>query len=473
MKYFKYSFLILILFSLSCKKDFLNIDDKSEIIRQEYVTDLQSTGEFLNGIYIKLSSEFYKGFHQIYPDLIADNIKPSSTGYSLIDPYNWSQKASTSGGSDANYMWLMGYQIIHSCSFVLEKADEYKAEGSAKADNMKAQAYALRALVHSVLVNIFAQPFNYTSDASHPGIPYVTTSDWAQPVTRNTVAEVYIQIINDLRASLPLFDQAPTNVLLMNRNAAKALLARVFLFKGDYLSAKNTAYEVATAVPIMTGSIYPSKLFTPEETEALFQLFPSSFSVNSTSYQTNFQGSYFSGPEWQVQFLATSDIASLITQDPLDVRNSWIKSGGIGQDTIVKYPVDVIPGFNPSSESYYPTLFRSSEMYLTAAESYAQLNIEDSARFYLDEIRKRANPSAAPTTATGQDLLDIIYTERRKELAFEGLRMFDLLRWKKGVNRQDATNSAAQNLPYPSSKAVAPIPVVDVKVTGLTQNPGY
>ena len=113
-------------------------------------------------------------------------------------------------------------------------------------------------------------------------------------------------------------------------------------------------------------------------------------------------------------------------------------------------------------------------MYLTAAEAYAKVNREDSAKYFLDAIRMRANSSASPTTATGNALLDIIYTERRKELAFEGLRMFDLLRWKKGVARSaDVTNGAPLSLPYPSNKAIAPIPPGDIKIGGLQQNPGY
>jgi hypothetical protein len=70
-------------------------------------------------------------------------------------------------------------------------------------------------------------------------------------------------------------------------------------------------------------------------------------------------------------------------------------------------------------------------------------------------------------------LLDLIYKERRKELAFESLRMYDLQRWKKGVNRIDVMAGSPANLPYPSNKAIAPIPLSDVKLAGLTQNQDY
>jgi hypothetical protein len=112
-------------------------------------------------------------------------------------------------------------------------------------------------------------------------------------------------------------------------------------------------------------------------------------------------------------------------------------------------------------------------MYLTTAESYARLNNEDSARYFLNEIRTRANIPIVTSSVTGTTLMDTIYQERRREFAFEGLRMFDLLRLKKGVNRSDAWGSSVQTLPYPSDKAIAPLPQNDVKVAGLSQNIGY
>src|SRR5262249_42187152 len=123
--------------------------------------------------------------------------------------------------------------------------------------------------------------------------------------------------------------------------------------------------------------------------------------------------------------------------------------------------------------AYYLTAIRSSEMYLTASESYAQLNNEDSARYYLNQIRTRAAIPAITNAVTGAALLDSIYLERRRELAFEGLRMFDLQRWKKGINRVDGWNASALTLPYPSDKAIAPIPANDVIILGLQQNNGY
>lgn len=459
---------VLLFITSSCKKDFLDVSDNSFVLRQEYVKDIATTNDYLNGIYVGLGRDFYSGFINIYPDLIADNIKPRSS--SLSSHYNWAQIVDNNT-TNMSSTWSSGYQFIRSCSFVLEKSKDFKSQHPGMADNIMAQAYALRAFGHFLLVNFFAQSYNFTAEASHPGIPYITTSDWTQPFSRQTVAEVYTEMITDLENAIDLFSSSSVNPLFFNRNAAKALLARVYLFKGDYTNAKNMAVDIMKEVPIMSATDYPSKLFTDKDPEALFQIPPAS-TVAGSSYNVNLQGRYFIGSSSQVRFLATADIAELLTADPMDKRKAWITTSTLGK-TITKYPKDVVPGFNPTSNSYYQTILRSSEMCLTAAEAYANLNNTDSAWYYLDAIRQRANPAAVPTTANGTALLDSIYLERRKELAFEGLRMFDLLRWKKGVTRLDPVSPSVASLPYPSEKAIAPIPAPDVTIASLPQNPGY
>lgn len=470
MKHAKYVFIFFALLTgiTSCKKDFLEMTETSSILRQEYVKDLQTTADFHNGIYVLLT-QFY-GTILIYPEIIADNIKPRRSTF--VVHYSWNQ-LTESNSVNMNSAWVEGYKIIRSCSFVLEKAEEYRDQDPVTADNMKAEAYAIRAMVNFFLINTFAQSYNFSPDGSHPGIPFVTTYDWTQPVTRNSVKEVYDGMISDLTTAIPLYKNASHNALLFNSNAAKALLARVYLFKGEYQLAKNLATEVTVAVPLLTGPDYPSKLFTPQETEALFQLVPSSAAAGGT-FNTNFQGRFFVGSSSQVSFISTRDLADLLTASQTDARKAWITIGSLGR-TITKYPVNVVPNFNPASGAYYQTLIRSSEMFLTAAESYAMLGaaFEDSARIHLDYIRQRADPAASPTTATGTDLIDSIRTERRKELAFEGMRMFDLLRWKKEVFRSDPTNPTLQQLSYPNNKAIAPIPSHDVNLLKLPQNPGY
>jgi hypothetical protein len=473
MNSYKLFFIIIVLTisMVSCKKDFLEVPDKTTLLRQAYVTDLKTTGEFLNGIYLMLARDFYYGFNLVYPEIAADNVKPVPNSDNLTSHYTWNQFADNESSTrfaavhvNMNQSWFTGYKIITSCNFILETIDRYRDQGAEKADDMKGQAYALRALVHFMLTNIFAQSYLFSADGSHIGIPYVTSSEWAGRVERTSVADFYGRVIDDLNNALELLSSNPSGLRYLNRNATKALLSRVYLFQGNYAAAKNMAREVIAVVPIMKTN-YPKNLFTSTETEALFQLAP-----NSDTYFTNFPGMFFT-PDYQYRFVATSDIAQLLNENPNDLRKTWVTLTS-SDWRITKYPKALVSSYPYGPGSYYQTLIRSSEMYLIAAESYAQLQ-NDSAIFYLDEIRKRANPSAAPTTAVGAALLDSVYKERRKELAFEGFRMFDMQRLKKNINRIDAPFPAAKSLSYPSNKAIAPIPLSDVTLAGIEQNQDY
>lgn len=473
----------IITFSLilnSCSKSFLDVDQNtltSTVLKQEYVKDLNSMQEFVNGIYAIISRDFYLGTNQIYPDLIADNVKPVNVyTYTpgMLPHYFWQQNQTDNNNS----LWTIGYQLIRSCNFVLEKIDDLKAENPIRASYLKGEALGIRAFIHFILVNTFAQSYNFTSNGNHPGIPYIKSSDWKTSYIRNSVGEVYSLMENDLKTSMGLLSTAAFNRLTINYYAAKALLARIYLFKEDWRQSKSLALEVVASIPLMTNTqakkMYPDSLFRKGESEALFQLSPSSKRLLSGGYTTSFQGIYFVNAG--NAFLATKEIADILTQNPDDVRKVWVKSGGVGKDSIKKYPTNVIPGFGTSAtdlaRSYYQTLFRSSEMYLTISEAAAKSGDETMARTYLDTIRQRANPMSKTTIVSGAALLDSIYLERRKELAFEGLRMFDLLRWKKPVSRLDVSNGAPTSLPYPSTNAISPIPYIDSK-NGIPQNPGY
>jgi tetratricopeptide (TPR) repeat protein len=456
----------------SCKKDFLEVVDTTVLLQEGYVVDLTTTEHFLNGIYLQMGSIYADGAILIYPEVIGDNIKPYAKGIdNYNDMYGWSQSVSKKTSYNGYAHWYNEYRIIRSCNFTIEKSNEFKAENPAKADSIKGQALAIRAWMNFGLVNMFAQSYNYTSDGSHPGIPVIKTSDVEESVRRQTVAEVYDAMINDLHEALKLLPTTVSNKQVMNYYATKALLARIYLFKEDYQQAKNIATEVLDRYPIMLTN-YPSKLYTTAETEALFYLPPGS----SNNYNTYFEGYYtiydVARPT-DLNYIASADIAQLFNAYPTDKRNTWVKYDVSKGWLINKFPSGVTGSYSSAKGDYYQTFFRSSEMALTAAEAFVKLNNEDSARYFLNTIRSRAGIPILSSAIIGTSLMDSVRNERRKEMAFDGIRFYDLLRWKQAVARKDALNANSENLAYPSLKAVAPIPLDDVNIAGLPQNEGY
>lgn len=449
----------------SCSKGFLEVTDKTVLLKQGYVTDLSTTGDYLNGVYVRLATRFFSGNELPYGEMTADNMKPVIGG-SFSSQYSWDQLANSTGESNMNALWQTGYAMIRDCSFVVAAADRYRQENPAKADDLKGQALGIRALVHFVLVNTFAQHYGYTEGGGHPGVPYITTDDIGTAVSRQSVAEVYAGMENDLKTAMSLLEAAPIVIERFNYQAAKALLARVYLFSGEFAPARDLAVEILGDVPPITDD-YPGAWYTPRESEALFRLPPGAY---ADGYEVIFTG-YYTNPA-ALNYLATEDVALLLTAQEDDRRAAWVTASESGW-LVTKFPEGAVGTFPLPYGDYYEVLLRSTEMCLTAAEACAELGQEEEARRYLDIIRQRAIPGTAPATESGEQLRDAIRLERRKELAFDGLRMFDLQRWQLSVYREDATSEEVRYLPYPSDRAISPIPQQDVDLSGLTQNKGY
>lgn len=474
---------LIALISGSCKKSFLDVENNSSLYRQSYVKDLNTMEQFKNGIYVMLNSDYSNGIGAAYPELAADNLKPLASGtQALMSHYSWAQLASdkqeyyaSETSTSMNGIWKTGYLIIRACSFVIEDVDKYRDESPEKADDIKGQALAIRAMAHFKLVNIFAQGYNYTAEASHPGIPYITTSDITKHFSRQTVAVVYDDMIDDLVKAIQLMPVNVTDTRFMNQAAAKALLARIYLFKEDYNNAKSLATEVCNQFPLLSiANGYPNDLFIekkPAQSEILYRLTP----VTQPGITSSFLGSKLRGST--LLYTATNDIARILTENTGDVRRNWVQSAS-GAWNVMKFPQGVTPELGLTSSAspqtaYYHPVIRSSEMFLTVSEAAVKTGDENTARSYLDVIRRRANPAIASVSATGQSLLDSIYKERRKELCFEESRLYDLQRWKLGVHRVDVLTGMPKDLIYPNDKAISPIHLIDVSLEGLQQNEGY
>ena len=116
-------------------------------------------------------------------------------------------------------------------------------------------------------------------------------------------------------------------------------------------------------------------------------------------------------------------------------------------------------------------VIRLSEMMLIKAEACANISGKEAeAQSTLFAITKRADANEVMPAETGQALKDKILLERRKELAFEGFRLFDLARHKKSFikYRQDA---GSIEITAPSNNTILPIPVREVNANpNMKQN---
>jgi hypothetical protein len=125
-------------------------------------------------------------------------------------------------------------------------------------------------------------------------------------------------------------------------------------------------------------------------------------------------------------------------------------------------------------------VIRLAEVYLIAAECANRTNDDADAQVWLNTLMANRDPLFPGYGDTGPALLNDIVTERRKELAFEGDRFYDLQRLGLAVNRTsqngDDPTGDALNIPFGYFARLMPIPQQELlrnPTIAKQQNPGY
>src|SRR5882724_2519952 len=328
------------------------------------------------------------------------------------------------------------------------------------------EAYAVRALLHFELVRNYCHP--YTLSPNDPGIPIVTTFDATVLPGRGTVKDVYTQIIADLEKAYTLLT-VYRGTAYFSKYAARALEARVYQNMGDWANASTTALDVinnsgwsmlaATAYVSPSGSISTSaakSTYSPggywsnpavqssTKSETLFEV-GSDLNSNNGFDQLGVIYLQVSGGYGDILgtdalynlYSATDARKGLLVQAPVGYR------GGQGGNTNLNYKY---PNPGGSGDHDDTKVLRLSDIILIAAEAYYNAGDFTNANKYLNMVAQQRDPTFTGWADTGAPVLDDILIERRKELAFEGSRLWDLVRlgrsWTKIKNQSPLTTVA-------------------------------
>lgn len=451
----------------SCSKDFLNRTPYTSLpvdVALSTEGDLQVA---LRGAYAGLRAvvnqagttvpDLYGRTIPVLGDVMADNAYVSvqnSNRYVLYNTYSISVSDANADG-----LWASAYNVILRCNNIINSS----LTGSANINQYKGEALAIRALLYFELVRFFAKPYN--DNPASPGVPIVTTYNLTQKPARNTVAEVYTQILNDLTQAYTQMTLY-TNSSQFSKYAARALQAKVYLHKGDYANAKTAALDVINngGFTLVTTANYAAYWSNPairtDKVETLFEV--SSDAVNNLGFDAL---GYIYSQSGYGDLLASDSLYALFSST--DIRRSLYATGtrgGLASVFVNKYP-------SISGDRSDTKVLRLSDVYLIAAE--ASLPNDTEALTYLNYVVSRRDPSLT-YTSTGATLLENIITERRKELAFEGDRFHDLNRLKRPILRSNNYPATARIIPYPDDRRVLPIPQTERDANpAIVQNSGY
>lgn len=454
---------------LACSKGFINENPADSIPIDEALANEVSVANALNGAYSQLRSVSLWGRDlPVIGDLQADNtfLESRNTGRYLAQyDYNILDVDLV-----AEEIWRDAYTGILRCNQIIGAS----ATGGA-VPRLKAQAYAIRALLYFKLVNIYARP--YTDNPDGLGVPLVLTYDPARLPARNKVSEVYTQIVSDLKTA---FEDAPAyvNSIRLSKYAIEGLLANVYLYMGDNNNARASAIDVITnsGFTLVTQGNYSAYWansgIQSNKVETMFEVDADAVNNNGLDdlgamYNNGYQDIY-----------ASRQLAQLYSAT--DIRASLLIAGntksGAPAAIVNKYPNAA------NSDKDNLKVIRLSEVYLVAAEASYPENEPDALK-YLNAVVAQRDNTFAGYSSTGAQLLGDIVQERRKELAFEGNRLFDLNRLKLPIVRVQNAGAipAGQDdiyltVPYSDYRRIYPIPLSEMQANPIIakqQNPGY
>ena len=496
---------------LACSEDFL---------------DTKPFGLQNEDTYYQTEEEIYKGLNAAYDFLVRDyataNDQSQGIGYSSSfmmrciasdngnagggnpqDIEDWQQmdefRVVASNGSLLQH-WQRSYFGIYRCNLLLDR--EYPE----LTDNVKrylAEARFLRAYYYWELVTFFG---------GVPIIDYrITTADPIPPAS--TKAEVWAFIEKDLLDAMDDLqlksEQASNAKQHASKGAAQSLLAKVYMFQEKYSDAidvlddlfESTQYELDTNYANVFSIAYEFGM------ESIFEInytskFPSDWDPNrSRNIEGNVNSQLmgvrglgansFYYPGWGFNKVEL-DLINAFDSENDSIRkyntaygDELFTANGIAYTDNYKHTGWWCKKMAPDRESYgdgsgapeldyghNEVVMRLADMYLLYAEAQYREGNPGTAVEYVNYVRERVNLPDLATSLSGQPLFDAIVKERRLELAMEGHRYFDLIRWGIAGDVLQYQWGGSFN---PSVNNVFPIPQQEISRSGgaLKQNPGY
>ena len=395
---------VLAAFALTACDDFLDITPTGKVIAK--------TGDEYRALLTYEYKYFAKDRYMTTlrtDEMLMDMVKTSSTDKdAYLDLWRWKDEAPSP--TTSYFSWRTYYHTIYIANYVIGHQHEISNATKEEINQLVGESYMLRAYCHFLLVNLYAEPYTHCTPAGTRGVPMQLKADVNAIPASSSVEAVYQQVLSDLNEAekylnVEVWEEGKN--YRFNKVSAQALRARTYLYMGQWeeaLKAATTVLETHNQLEDLTTNSYtlPNSYKSVENIVAL-ERFSSNLYTAINIPSPDFISMYRTGDQRRTKFYkrVTSSTYSL-------------QKGGSDDNACS---------------------FRTSEMYLIAAEASARLDSLDNAVSYLVPLmEKRLNQSAYQTTLelvnsmTQEELIQEIFDERARELAFEGHRWYDLRR---------------------------------------------
>ncbi len=452
-------------FSLVSCEDKLALTPEQDLTEKVIFNSPSTAKSAVLGIYSTAQTlEFYGGMPQLIEEYMGDNVDFVGSFPTLQEIRDFTTITSNVSIRD---VWQVHYRVITRANKVIAQVPNVPNMETGDKDMYVGEAKFLRALAYLQLVNQFAQPYQ-VSQGSNLGVPLVL-EDFTGEVTypaRATVNEVHAQIKKDLtEAAAALSATHPDGVGRATKGAANALLARLALYREEWPAA-ITAARAAIAGPYVRATDY--SFYDKNTSEDVFTIQNSATDNGRTG--SGGWASFYSPTEVSGRGDGpfSASLLAAYAAEPGDKRAALKRRGtsaegqGSIRDFTNKFP-------DAATNSDNSPVIRITEVYLTLAEALAQSSATPNAEAItiVNQLRNRAGLlPVAP--ATKQATIDAVLLERRKELAFEGFRRMDMLRYKQNLR------AGNPNAAFGGARTILPIPQRERDNNpSLEPNPGF
>ncbi len=459
----KLTIVLLLIVGVTACSDFLepSIKQNKTVESIDGVRDLQT---LIIGAHDRLSQlALYGGNYILFGDMRTANAFGADRIWSDVGIYNYFPTSDIILGP-----WSSAYEVIANCNLIINS----DVGGSAQIEQIKGQAYTLRALAHMILLELYGQQ---NVEGSDLGIPYVTTflGEGEAFPKRLTVQATYDKIGADFENAIQLMDPSVTEPSTMiTYYGALALQARYFMKIEEYAKAAAAAKEVIDSgvYSLVPASDYLKAWGTDGEPAFIFGI------AFSETDNIPIDGLYSIisqkgiGPLFQYGSVEiTKELYDLFGTNDIRKQLYTVYDSNLPPKGRKKYRVT---GKYENPNTNVPVI-RYAEVVLTYAEAQFRRGNKNEARQYLNKIPNHRNAS---TYAAPVNINDILL-ERRKELAMEGRYFWTLMRTEQDVVRdlvRPVVSFQDITIPYGDHLLAFPIPDDEINANpSIQQNTGY
>lgn len=390
-----------------CKK-YLDASPNMQLTTPNTIQDLRAILD-----YNSLLNVNYSPYGAIASDdyYISDGVYDALTDVVAKNNYTWGLIDET---ADKYLDWQYNYQRLFNVNVVLDYFDKVAKANASEADinSIKGEALFYRAFTMFTMSQIYAMPYNPSTAASTPGIPYKLTADINEPITRPSLQQNYQQMVKDLLEAIPLLQPSGQSLLRPNRPAACLALANVYLVMqqfdkaGAYAdSCLNYQNKLINYNTITLSASAPFELFNKEVIWQADLAYNTILSTSRSKTDTVFYNSFENNDLRKYAYFQVSGTSPVIFKG--HYNGQW-------QGTSVLFSGLAV-----------------DEAYLVKAECEARTGNPDVALATLNQLLvNRYDSTFVPFgISSQQQAINIILDQRRKELCFRGsIRWMDIRR---------------------------------------------